>query len=45
MPYSPTSHSHPPCVYDRGALLAGYVYDDIGECLVDLTAVIQTHLF
>jgi hypothetical protein len=31
-------------VYDQGALLAGYVYDDIGECLAHLTAVIKTHL-
>ena len=31
-------------VYDQGALFAGYVYDNIGECLDDLTAVIQTHL-
>ena len=31
-------------VYDKGTLLAGYAYDNIGECLADLTAVIQTHL-
>jgi len=41
--------AHPPYapavdVYDQGALLAGYVYDGIGECLADLTAVVQTHL-
>jgi hypothetical protein len=41
--------AHPPYapavdVYDRGALLAGYVYDGNGECLADLTAVIQTYL-
>ena len=41
--------THPPFspaldVYDRGALLAGYVYDGIGECLADMTAVIQTHV-
>jgi hypothetical protein len=38
-PYAPAVD-----VYDHGALLAGYVYDGIGECLGDLTAVIQTHL-
>ena len=31
-------------VYDQGALLAGYGYEDIDECLAYLTAVIQTHL-
>jgi hypothetical protein len=31
-------------VYEQGALLAGYVYDNIDACLDDLTAVIQTHL-
>jgi hypothetical protein len=31
-------------VYDQGALLAGYVYDNIDACLADLTAVIQIHL-
>jgi len=31
-------------VYDQGALLAGYAYDNIDECLADMTAVIQTHL-
>jgi hypothetical protein len=31
-------------VYEKGALLAGYVYDNIDACLADLTAVIQTHL-
>ena len=31
-------------VYDQGALLAGCVYENIGECLADLNAVIQTHL-
>ncbi|NNK85508.1 MAG: hypothetical protein HKO91_08165 [Desulfobacterales bacterium] len=41
--------AHPPFapavdVYNRGALLAGYVYDGIDQCLADLTAVIQTHL-
>ena len=41
--------AHPPFapavdVYDQGALLAGYVYNGIGECLGDLTALIQTHL-
>jgi hypothetical protein len=31
-------------VYDRDALLVGYGYNGIDECLADLTAVIQTHL-
>jgi len=38
-PYAPAVD-----VYDRGALLAGYVYDNIDACLADLTAVIQIHL-
>ena len=38
-PYAPAVD-----VYDQGALLAGYAYDNIDACLADLTAVIQTHL-
>jgi len=41
--------AHPPFatavdVYDSGALLAGYVYDGIDDCLANLSAVIETHL-
>jgi len=40
--------AHPPYapaidVYDRGALLAGYVYESIEECLNSVTHVITTH--
>jgi hypothetical protein len=31
-------------VYDNGQLLAGYVYNTIDECIVDLTKVLQIHL-
>jgi hypothetical protein len=45
MAYWPTSHLHLPVdVYEKGALLDGYVYDNIDACLADLTAVIQIHL-
>jgi hypothetical protein len=41
--------AHLPCtpavdVYDRGALLAGYVYDSIEDCLSSVEKIIQTHL-
>ena len=41
--------AHLPCtpavdVYDRGALLAGYVYDSIEDCLLSIEKIIQTHL-
>ena len=41
--------AHRPCtpavdVYDRGALLAGYVYDSIEDCLSSVEKIIQTHL-
>ena len=41
--------AHPPFapavdVYDQSALLAGYVYASIDECLANLTEVIQAHL-
>jgi hypothetical protein len=31
-------------VYDEGQLLAGYVYNNIDECIGDLTKVLQIHL-
>ena len=31
-------------VYEDGKLLAGYVYNNIDECVGDLTKVLQTHL-
>ncbi|MBS3756798.1 MAG: hypothetical protein KGY38_05010 [Desulfobacterales bacterium] len=41
--------AHLPCtpavdVYDQGALLAGYVYDSIEDCLSSLEKIIQTHM-
>jgi hypothetical protein len=41
--------AHPPYapaidVYDRGALLAGYVYESIDDCLASITNVIATYL-
>jgi hypothetical protein len=41
--------AHPPCtpaidVYDEGALVAGYVYHSIDDCLAAMSSVIQTHL-
>lgn len=41
--------AHPPYtaaidVYDQGALLAGYVYDSIDDCLASITQVLSTHL-
>ena len=31
-------------VYDRGELLAGYVYNTIDDCIADLANVLQVHL-
>jgi hypothetical protein len=31
-------------VYDDGRLLAGYVYHTIGECIANISDVLQTHL-
>ncbi len=41
--------AHPPYapaidVYDQGALLAGYVYDSIDDCLASITQILSTHL-
>ncbi len=41
--------AHPPFtpavdVYDRGAMLAGYVYDSIDDCLASMASIIDTHL-
>lgn len=41
--------AHPPCtpaidVYDHGALLAGYVYDSIDDCLESISRVLSTYL-
>jgi hypothetical protein len=41
--------AHPPYapaidVYDHGALLAGYVYESIDDCLASITNVIATYL-
>jgi hypothetical protein len=41
--------AHAPCapaidVYDNGALVAGYVYHAIDDCLAAMSGVIQTHL-
>jgi hypothetical protein len=38
-PYAPASD-----VYEKGQLLAGYVYNTIDECITDLTKVLQIHL-